>query len=91
MKKQSKLEKIGKKEPLSKNKLDIRYTLGSIGLVYSIFLGVPTLGAIGGLAYSLYTGDHTMLKDIGCGAAIGGGLEVIGLMLYGMTPTRTDE
>jgi len=78
--KESKLEKIGKEES------QLKETLKTAGFFYSVLLGLPTLGALGGLAYSLYTGDNAMLKDIGAGAIGGGVTELIGLFcasLYG--------
>jgi hypothetical protein len=82
--KESKLEQGIKKE----SKLVSR--LKNIGLSYAMFWSVPTLGALGGLAYSFYTGDNAMLKDIGCGAFIGAAAE-IGLVNYILVSMGGDD
>ncbi len=78
MGKESKLEQKAKKES------NIIPILKGCGTIYAIFLGIPTVGALAGLAYSLYSGDQHMLKDIGFGAVMGGCAEVIGGFLYGI-------
>lgn len=71
----------------SKKSLDSLFNgLKMTGLLYSAFFGSTTVGAIGGLAYSLITGDVNIGKNIGYGALCGAGLEpliFLGLAIEG--------
>jgi len=81
-------EKIFKKElkQIQKENSSLKDVLKGVGLIYSLALGGATVGAVGGLIYSLCTGDGTPWKDAGLSAISLQSLEYVGIMLYGLTP-----